>query len=449
MYQALQFPPYVPYTLPALADVPAPVAGDNGKALTYRHAFGDFVYTSFEAAGAVAAHVGLPDPHSQYLFDSAVSAFGLTLIDDADQATARGTLGLGTMALETAANYLLASGAKVGASASEQTLTLGAKLPKIQPLADGTASLKIKTAADAEFINLDTTNRNQKITSPAVSNRDVGPDQWSIVDTAGTPITRVAAVYDGNATRLVIKSPDGTKSFRMEAQNSSCNFTVPVGVVSFIGSGASGRIDFTADAGAAYLQVAPNGVTLTGGSADAVRMAIRGSSGQSSADILQVLTSGSVKVAGISVAGALAAGHANVATAFLDAGASTTTRASLRLRPGAFPTGGNRNDGDISYVTGARLKMYRGSTEEIFATGVQGAAITQTYATAARTVNDYTTDAEAAYTGQDALQVGNVYAKYADLESLRVAYTNLEADHLNLKQVVTAIIDDMQAFALN
>lgn len=36
---------------------------------------------------------------------SAVSAFGLTLIDDADAATARGTLGLGTMATAAQANY--------------------------------------------------------------------------------------------------------------------------------------------------------------------------------------------------------------------------------------------------------------------------------------------------------------------------------------------------------
>lgn len=76
------------------------------------------------------------------------------------------------------------------------------------------------------------------------------------------------------------------------------------------------------------------------------------------------------------------------------------------------------------------------------------AAYTQTYATAARTVNAYTTDAEAAYTGQDNLQVGSVYAKYADLESLRVAYTNLEAGFLNLLQVVTSMIDDGQAVGL-
>ena len=39
----------------------------------------------------------------------AITDFGLSLVDDADAATARTTLGLGTMALETATNYILKS----------------------------------------------------------------------------------------------------------------------------------------------------------------------------------------------------------------------------------------------------------------------------------------------------------------------------------------------------
>jgi hypothetical protein len=155
---ALQFPPYIPATLKEhyFSDVPAPVAGDDGKALTYNHSMTAYVYTSFEAAGAVATHVGQANPHTQYLlataytandvlaklltvdadgtglnattlqgnapnaFDAAglaaaaasgaatalsthagttsgvhgISAFGATLVDDADAATARTTLGL-------------------------------------------------------------------------------------------------------------------------------------------------------------------------------------------------------------------------------------------------------------------------------------------------------------------------------------------------------------------
>jgi len=45
------------------------------------------------ASGLLNAHLAAADPHSQYLFDSQVSAFGLTLIDDMDQATAQATIG--------------------------------------------------------------------------------------------------------------------------------------------------------------------------------------------------------------------------------------------------------------------------------------------------------------------------------------------------------------------
>jgi len=74
---------------------------------------------------------------------------------------------------------------------------------------------------------------------------------------------------------------------------------------------------------------------------------------------------------------------------------------------------------------------------------------TQTYATAARTVNAYTTDAESgAYTGIDNAQAGTPYAQLTDLNSLRTAYENLRASYDNLLQVTTALIDDLQSTGL-
>lgn len=70
---------------------------------------------------------------------------------------------------------------------------------------------------------------------------------------------------------------------------------------------------------------------------------------------------------------------------------------------------------------------------------------TQTYSTAASTVNAYTTDDESAsYTGIDNSQIGTVYATVADLNQLRVAYETLRASYDNLLQVVTQMIDDKQ-----
>jgi hypothetical protein len=103
--------------------------------------------TAFEAAGAVAAHAGAADPHPTYLTstdgnaayaplshsqaistvtglqtaldakvdDSQLSAYGLTLVDDADAAAARGTLGLGSAA--TSASTAFESAGAVAAHA--------------------------------------------------------------------------------------------------------------------------------------------------------------------------------------------------------------------------------------------------------------------------------------------------------------------------------------------
>lgn len=76
----------------------------------------------------------------------------------------------------------------------------------------------------------------------------------------------------------------------------------------------------------------------------------------------------------------------------------------------------------------------------------QAAAYTQTYSTASRTVNAYTSNAQSgAYTGIDNAQLGSVYAALADLNALRVAYETLRASHDNLIQVVNSLIDDAQA----
>jgi hypothetical protein len=80
---------------------------------------------------------------------------------------------------------------------------------------------------------------------------------------------------------------------------------------------------------------------------------------------------------------------------------------------------------------------------------VQPAAYTQTFATAARTMNAYTSDAESsAYTGIDNAQGGTPYAQLTDLNTLRVAYENLRAMADNLQQVVNSLIDDHQAIGL-
>lgn len=63
----------------------------------------------FETAGGIAAHAALTSG------THGISAFGAMLIDDADALTARGTLGLGTMATESAGSYLTVGGTAIAA----------------------------------------------------------------------------------------------------------------------------------------------------------------------------------------------------------------------------------------------------------------------------------------------------------------------------------------------
>jgi len=64
----------------------------------------------------------------------------------------------------------------------------------------------------------------------------------------------------------------------------------------------------------------------------------------------------------------------------------------------------------------------------------RAAAYTQTYSTAARTINPAST---AAFTGIDNAQAGSVYAQYSELEQLR-------GDVLQLAQIINSLIDDSQ-----
>jgi hypothetical protein len=109
--------------------------------------------------------------------------------------------------------------------------------------------------------------------------------------------------------------------------------------------------------------------------------------------------------------------------------------------------------GNLITDTSTGMKIGTGTTQKLgfwnATPVVRPSAFTQTFATAARTVNAYTSDPESsAYTGIDNAQAGTVYAKLTDLNSLRTAYETLRAMAENMQQVVNALIDDHQSIGL-
>ena len=139
----------------------APTGSDSGKVWAWNGSGYAPVSLAFDpvgtAAAAVAAHVVAENPHSQYYLASGVSVYGATLIDDADAAAARGTLGLGTMAVATEASYLLTDGSRAGATSSRQAFTGGITTGSIRPPTDGAVALRFQSAAGTTLASVNTT----------------------------------------------------------------------------------------------------------------------------------------------------------------------------------------------------------------------------------------------------------------------------------------------------
>lgn len=439
--------------------------------------------------------------------------FGRSLFSAANAAGGRTTLELGTMATQASSAY--AALATVNTFALVQTFS----------------SVVINSATPGTLLSV-TTAANAPSDSVFISY-----NARSLFGYSGS--YQAAFVSDNGLNKPIVFESGGTEKFRI---GNDGNILIGVnsggaGVSDSTGLGATnGRVYLTVGAdtaGGKYPKIVVNG-PANGGAGIQFNTAAtpRADIGYDNANGWMVISN---RVSGepivlMPTASGVGIGQ-NVATAFLDLSASTTARASLRIRNGTRPTTPNAGDFwddsatvayQISAATNAivnSLKLERGSSgtpaagfglgivaqlessttetqdagrltwEWITATHASRAskgqltsfytsterpaitwgsnstvallsfydvvtpvarptAYTQTYNTAARTVNAYTTDAEAAYTGQDNLQVGSVYAKYADLEALRVAYTNLEAGFLNVLQVVTSMIDDGQAVGL-
>lgn len=412
-------------------DVPVPGSGDNGKAVTYNHGSGAFVYTGFEASGAVAAHVALANPHTQYLLSSSYtaadvlaklltvdgsgsgldadlldgnssaafatsghnhsstyqpldgeltaiaglisaadklpyftgsgtaaladfSAYGRTLVDDADAATARATLGLGALATAgvpgstTQVIYnsagALAGDAGMTYDAANDALTVAGRVvtPAIRPASDSATAVQVQTAAGTAIINVNSTASLVRIGVSA--------------DGSGLIVGKAATGLSGFGSNV------GLDIYATGANTYAALNYVNESTSSFSGLTMQWILFNSSSVGKrAMSQVVGKEVDWTSTPNTRSYYIIRLLDAGTDSEKFRLSSVGCIGLNGVS----------SSPTAWIHLPASVTARAQLRFDPTSAADPTSPNDGDTWY--NARLKFRRSATTEIFATGVQAA----------------------------------------------------------------------------
>ena len=161
--------------------------------------------SAFEASGSVSTHAALTEVHG-------ISAFGATLVDDADAATARTTLGLGTAATSASTDF-------VGIS---RTITAGTGL-------SGGGDLSTNRTINVSF------SANESNVKTAINASGSAPiyacRAWVNFNGTGT----VAIRDSGNVSSITDNS----------AGNYTVNFTTAMPDANYSAVGLSGSSSFT------------------------------------------------------------------------------------------------------------------------------------------------------------------------------------------------------------
>lgn len=335
---------YPRWTAPAIGST------DTGKAWAWNHTTGKYEPATF-------------------LLSSAVSVYGLTLASAADAAAARTALALGTAAT-----------LNVGTSANNVVQLDGsARLPAV----DGSQLTGISGGSVAGSNTQVIYNASGAFAGDSGMTYDASTDRltvaggiiagdWSPPSNSTTAVsiwnaarsTRVMAVDTTNG-RIAINTDTASHRLTILDVSNSSAVRLHTGTGGFyIRSGAAADGEFSA------------GYEVVGGSRIARSTAAAGMNFYNGGTYF-INHSGLTTDASFSTTYAMiiaasrniSIGLATAGTALLDIAASTTARASFRVRAGTAPT--TPNAGDIWYATGDRLKLYRAATETI-ASGVPG-----------------------------------------------------------------------------
>lgn len=325
---------YPRWTAPAIGST------DTGKAWAWNHAIGKYEPTTF-------------------LLRSAVSAYGLTLIDDADAATARTTLGLGTMAtasvpgsttqvIYNAAGVLTGdAGMTYDAVNDRLTVAGGLVTPGMQPASDSTTALQLLNAAGTAVVTVDTTNNQLLIGGNKIA-YDTATSRPALKFTTYEAWIYITSTRHFRFFNSGFTSTLPSTVFSLDDPNKTLTFTgLGAAIISRTSSSATARFQIQNSSGVAiadwYSTPADNGQHFN-----------NAASGGTPYTAFEIAGTAVL----YSTANGASIGTAAASTAILDLAASTTTRASLRIRSGVAPT--TPNAGDI-WFDGTHFYGYTGS----------------------------------------------------------------------------------------
>lgn len=290
------------------------------------------------AAAAVAAHVAAANPHSQYALAAAlgtaaalnvgVTAGNVVQLDGSGRLPAvsgalltnlpgGGSPGGSTTQVQYNNAGALAghSGMTYSSANSRLTVTGGVVAPSMRPATDGTSALGWFTASGSQFVYGDTTNQRVGIGTIPATALDYKLDiVGNGTDVAGRTSLRIRNTSANSGARVTLENSDGNTLF---AQVTGSSYL----------TGKSALFGTTG----ATMEFGTNRELSSGGT-DVIYFA---TGGYETTNRFVVFTAD--KRIGI--------GNTSGITALLDLAASTTARASLRIRSGTAPT--SPNDGDI------------------------------------------------------------------------------------------------------